>query len=418
MSAKSLNHYITELLTDDAALRKFLADPTNAEFEHGITKAERAVLRRILASLSNKSVNGYSIQRDLSSYRRSLRLLQNVLHKSVADHQASFTEVESGQSNGVLNPTVFIYITGDPNQPGAPYTNPALAYTNYLTLGQTGTFNTIGDAMLFSPPASPSINDTCTTSLGNVSDKNGYTGSLSYKAIYLAGASGNDWFVLSYTLSGFANNINGTYELPYAGAANRDPFWYFSLNGQAISPNSSQGYYFKTAGVTQGEGSTGFASFPLSSSDTKIVWQPIAPDQAYGFGACFKLPNNVVKLGESQPQVPAVNPGQLFYRNVVSNVTVLNTASILISSNTEGDGELFTDDVASVTFTDPVTGAVIYTYTHDFSNNCSGRVNKISPVNVQPYISAYVGKLINITTEYRDKCGGKTSSLGYYLVFK
>ncbi len=414
MNTQSLNHYITELLHNDEALKQFLQDPTNSEEEFGITKAERAVLRRTISSLSNKSVNGYSISRDLNSHRRSLRLLQNVLHKNVADHNAGFTQLVDGQNTGSVNPTIFIYITGNPAVPGAPYDNPAIAYTNYLTYNPSGTFTTIGEAMHFNPPPSPTQGQTHSESLGQLSDKGGNSGSVSYEAIF----QNSGWFLLSYTLKNFPNNINGTYRLDYEGGTNRSPFWYFSLNGQAISPNSYQGYYMETAGVTQGAGSASFADFPISQSDTKIVWQPIAPDQSYGFGPCFPLPSNVVKLGVSQPQTPTVHPGQVYYTNPVNNITIQNTPSILISSNTDGDGELFTDDVVSISFIDPTTNKVVYEFSHDFSNNCSGVVNKLAAQNIKANLQAYVNQSLNILTKYSDKCGGYTSSLGYYLVFQ
>ncbi len=419
MNTQSLSHYITELMHDDVALQEFLKDPTNAGAEYGITKAERAVLRRVMTHLSSKSVNGHSIVRDPGSYRRSLRLLQNVMHKTVADHKAGFTQLVAGQAAGSSNPTVIIYITGDPAQPGAPYTNPAIAYTNYLTYQPSGTFATIGEAMQFNPPSSPSVGNTHTVNLGTVQDKGGNSGTLSYEAIYMSGAAGDDWFMLSYTLAGFPNaSINGSYLLPYAAGTNRSPFWYFSLNGQAISPNSYQGYYFETAGVTQGAGSIGFSGTALAPSDTKIVWQPIAPDQSYGFGPCFALPTNVVELGVSQPQIPAVHPGQVYYTNQVNNVIVQSANKILISSNTYGDGELFTDDVVSISFIDTATGQTIYDFTHDFSGNCSGVVNKLPVQDITSKLSGHVGQPINIITRYSDKCGGFTSSLAYYLMFQ
>ena len=58
-----LDQFISKLMSDDDTLKKFLADPTNGRQEYGITKAERAVLRRVIAHLSNKSKNGYGIQR-------------------------------------------------------------------------------------------------------------------------------------------------------------------------------------------------------------------------------------------------------------------------------------------------------------------------------------------------------------------
>ena len=77
----NLLKYISHLMQDDDALHQFTIDPiTDAENNHGLTKAERAVLRRTVHGLSNNSVNGYSMVRSDESYRRSLRLLQNVLH--------------------------------------------------------------------------------------------------------------------------------------------------------------------------------------------------------------------------------------------------------------------------------------------------------------------------------------------------
>ena len=91
----ALDGFISKLMHDDGALNKFLSDPTNGGQEYGITKAERAVLRRVVGHLSNKSKNGYGIQRDLGSLRRSLRLLQNVLHKHSGAH-AVVIEGEAG----------------------------------------------------------------------------------------------------------------------------------------------------------------------------------------------------------------------------------------------------------------------------------------------------------------------------------
>lgn len=80
-SHSALLRYISHLMQDDEALERYLVDPiTHAEGEHDLTKAERAVLRRTVHHLPQTSVNGFSLTRDFASYRRSLRLLQNVLH--------------------------------------------------------------------------------------------------------------------------------------------------------------------------------------------------------------------------------------------------------------------------------------------------------------------------------------------------
>jgi hypothetical protein len=92
-SKSNLLNYISLLLSDDEALQRFLIDPiTDAEGKYGITKAERAVLRRTVFHLSNRSLNGYTLVRHLGSYRRSLRLLQNVLH-NVGSKMAQETHI-------------------------------------------------------------------------------------------------------------------------------------------------------------------------------------------------------------------------------------------------------------------------------------------------------------------------------------
>ncbi|MCH2216701.1 MAG: hypothetical protein MK076_01255, partial [Flavobacteriales bacterium] len=94
ITKQTLDGFISKLMSDDTVLNKFLTDPTNGGQEHGITKAERAVLRRVTAHLSNNSKNGFGIQRDLSSYRRSLRLLQNVLHNHAATHASNLDSTD------------------------------------------------------------------------------------------------------------------------------------------------------------------------------------------------------------------------------------------------------------------------------------------------------------------------------------
>ncbi|MEO0777551.1 MAG: hypothetical protein AAF146_13375 [Bacteroidota bacterium] len=108
-SNSQLLNYIGHLMSNDDALHHFLADPiTNAE-KAGLTKAERAVMRRVVTHLSNNALNGYSITRDPSSYRRSLRLLQNVLRhvgaKMLQDHQQMLGHVAPELVRSEADPT-------------------------------------------------------------------------------------------------------------------------------------------------------------------------------------------------------------------------------------------------------------------------------------------------------------------------
>ena len=413
MSNTTLDGFISKLMSDDSALKKFLVDPTNGGQEHGITKAERAVLRRVTAHLSNNSKNGFGIQRDLSSYRRSLRLLQNVLHNHAATHA---TNQES--TDGLTTYSFHVYITGDPNNPGAPYDNPRVAYTNYVSFTNSGSFTTVGQAMSFNPPSSPNEGDTSSVNLGTVSDSGGNSGTLSYTAIYLPvgqSTTNFDWYIESFTLAGFSSGIDGTYKLPLTGVTGteRAPFWFFSLNGNAISPNSNQGYSL-TSGVVEGDDGEGFNGFPLNGS-TSIVWQPIAPDMDYGFGPCFSTPYAPVVLGIPILQRPVGSPGETFYTNSTNVMIPSGVSKITLALNPDGTGDVRTDDEVEITFSG---SAGTYTYSHDYSQGCIGYITPTAPVDLTSELSMFEGSSINVTLKCSDRCGGVESTSGYFLVFE
>ena len=420
--ADNLDQYISLLLSDDAALQQFVTHPEFAEQQHGISKADRAVLRRVIAGLSHKAKNGLSIQRDLGSYRRSLRLLQNVLHSHSAHRlamQARTQQLVGADAKTLAaadTTSIQIYLTGNSATPGAPYDNPALAYTTYIHYSVTGSFNTIGEAMDFNPPSNPSINDTFKTTVSaTVTNQEGDAGNLSYTAVYAEGASGPEWFMLSFSLSNFTGNINGTYELGYNEVTERQPFWYFSLNGAAISPDSNQGYQL-TPGVIQGEEAHGFATFPLNSSH-QIVWQGIAPDLDYGFAPCFTVnpgtTNVPYLLGIPILERNVTTPGETFYTNTVPNVKIYPDSDYkaVLSCNPDGSGQIRTDDEVFIYINNNLI------YSHDYSQNCIGYITATNPVDISSAVQDYAGQVVTVDIKYQDRCGGKESSSGYFLVF-
>ena len=414
--SQTLDQYISKLMTDDDALKAFLSDPTNGGAEYGITKAERAVLRRVLAHLSNNSKNGYGIARQMDSYRRSLRLLQNVLHRHSAIHTAMVASSDDETYH------IRIYFTGDFSSPGAPYSDPAKAYQTYVSYTESGSFSTLGEAMQFNNAPAKSNGKIFTVQLNkSVTDKNGASGTLKeYNAICLPDPlNGNqlEWYMLSFELEGFTDsafpNINGTYVLPYKNVQERDPFWYFSLNGQAISPTSKQGYnYFLTDNVTQGDNAESFVDFQLNGS-TQIDWQPIAADMDYGFAPCFQTEDTPILLGiPVLNQLAPPNPPTQFYTKTTSNVVIPEGKTIMLAANPDGTGKVYVDDGVFIT----VGGKTVYE--HDYSGGCSGVVTPTDPVDVTSNFQPYVGQTITIVTTYKDLCGAFESSSGYFLVFK
>ena len=414
ITKQTLDGLISKLMHDNDALNKFLSDPTNGGQEHGITKAERAVLRRVVGHLSNNSKNGYGIQRDLGSYRRSLRLLQNVLHKHAATHA---TNQES--TDGSKTYSFHVYITGDPKNPGAPYDNPSVAYTNYVSFTKSGSFTTISKAMSFSPPSNPNKGDTSSVNLGPVSDSGGNSGTLSYTAIYLpvgTSTTNFDWYIESFTLAGFSSGIDGTYDLPLTGATGtgRAPFWFFSLDGKAIEPEG-QGYGLP--GNPTGTNGKSFTDYDLGKS-TQIVWQPIAPDMDYGFGACFQSDFTPIVLGIPILEKNVVNVGQPFYTNTVNNVSIHSDATkAYLALNPDGSGKIRTDDTVTIDFNGTSNS---YQYFHDYSGGCQGFITSTDPVDIFSDLQSnnLVGQTVSVTITCADKCGGKISSSGYFLVFE
>ncbi|WP_298310558.1 hypothetical protein [uncultured Aquimarina sp.] len=265
-SNSKLLNYVSHLLSDDDALKTFLVDPiTESEGIHGITKAERAVLRRTIAHLSNNSANGYTVSRHLGSYRRSLRLLQNVLHnvgsKMVQD---VLTDPQSENATALYPFSVVYNLPSGSNGPvdftckgndfvdqnyGGPYAISTPAYTVQLS-NQNPTIKEVMDEVnkqYFSSPVMP------------------------YTTVTIDG----DLYIKSFTpLSVYeltADLSNSCYDLTTNPSADY-VFWFYSINGRA-NPNTS------------GSIGTSFADQNLNSGDT-VFWQLIAPDATYGFQPC------------------------------------------------------------------------------------------------------------------------------------
>lgn len=263
-SNSKLLNYIHLLMTNDDALRKFLVDPiTDAECKHGITKAERAVLRRTIAHLSNVSKNGYTVSRHLGSYRRSLRLLQNVLHnvgsKMVQDATATteesytFSMIFNFPNAGSSGPVDFTYKTNaDVEKYGGPYAWATPVYTVTLN-NQNPTVKEVYDAVnekYFATPVMPYESVTI-------------DGAAYVKAIIPLGV-----YAITADLSKY------TLDDDYV-------FWFYSINGKAdgnISGNS-------------GNIGESFATKTLQPNDT-VYWQLIAPDTEYHFLPCSTTEGN------------------------------------------------------------------------------------------------------------------------------
>ncbi len=266
-SKSKLLNYISLLLSDDEALQRFLIDPiTDAEGKYGLTKAERAVLRRTVFHLSNRSLNGYTLVRHLGSYRRSLRLLQNVLHNvgskmAQEAHVAATAPALIPTDPPMATYTVVIYVPSVATQPG-------------FSGSFTGKYNAdVGNAYATSVPYTVSYPYAPTTSPTTIQDvMNAIPG---FTFVSVTGSGG----------FAYVNSITPSSEYPAivadpTGYQSTDDyvFWFWSING---APNFQPGF----------GGSQSFAQQVLQPNDT-VYWQVIAPDSAYGFVPCEPTQGN------------------------------------------------------------------------------------------------------------------------------
>lgn len=261
----NLDKYISKLMADDRELHNFLVDPIRAgQDNNGLTKAERAVLRRTLSGISHNATNGMSLRRSHDSHRRSLRLLQNVLHVQGGTHVARMNSASLDANSTVTSHVMYIYYGTDASSPG---TNP---YANYIYGAGT-------------PSSSDNTVNGVLSAITSWKNSDGSAATLDYGCGTTAGSdegcdSGNaiTWFT-----------INGTTYLAVPGdpSTSQLPFWFYSVNGEAVTIGGSGGYI--NSGVSYGADGESYKDYSLDSFPNEpIYWQCIAPGTDYGFDPC------------------------------------------------------------------------------------------------------------------------------------
>jgi hypothetical protein len=239
----------------------FIQNPLVADYVVGLTKAERSVLRRVVMHLPSTAKSGFSA-RSMASYRRSLRLIQNVLHYSstavhanmlsaAAEVEAAVLPEAESQDGGVFHLYVYYPNEGsgdytgktntDVNQNGGPYAN----YQYFQIVFNYGA-TSVERLLLGASQAFPTY-----VSYQTVNGDNGLP------------------YVSEITING--NAIAA--DLSKYSLSDDYVFWFYSINGL---PNK---------GGATGMAGESFRSFSLNSGDT-VFWQLIAPDADYGFQPC------------------------------------------------------------------------------------------------------------------------------------
>ncbi|MEM6269112.1 MAG: hypothetical protein AAF998_06710 [Bacteroidota bacterium] len=249
-----IDAYISKLMGSDEELQKFLIDPIrHAQDDNGLTKGERSVIRRVLAGISHNATNGMSLHRSLNSYRRSLRLLQNVLHVHSGSVLANHVNAQAG--DGTTTFTVKVYF-------GPYFGNPGfLPYATYIvgtaTLS-TGSY-TISEVMQNVPNWYTQLDTQAT---------------LSY----------NDGPVITeFTVNFGAGDVTYT-AVPGDPKTSTAPFWFYSVDGTALDP--ATGYTSINPMAQYGHEAYSYQNFSVDADNDTIFWQCIAPGTNYGFQSC------------------------------------------------------------------------------------------------------------------------------------
>lgn len=269
-SNSSLLNYVNLLLSNDDALNTFLVDPiTESENVHGITKAERAVLRRTIAHLSNKSANGYTVARHLQSYRRSLRLLQNVLHNVGSKMVQDAIPVSEDANSAALYTFSIVYNLPKVTNGPVDFTCKTNGFVEQPQYGGPYAISTPAYTVQLSNP-NPSIKDV----MDAVNQR--YFGYMPYTTVTIGGQLYVKSLIPLSTYEITADLSSSCYDLTNPNADY--VFWFYSINGKANPYNS-------------GEIGTSFATQILQPNQT-VFWQLIAPDYEYGFQKCSPTEGN------------------------------------------------------------------------------------------------------------------------------
>lgn len=247
----NFNNYLHKLLVDDEALKMFLGDPNGQSDQHGLTKAERAVLRRVVNSASNGSVNGYAIIRPLSGYRQAVRLVQNVMHNNMS---AMIAASNNTHTLNIYMPTGAL--TAGSN--GSSYANP---------WGEVSTFHGSG------------------TTIGELMDSVMSDSSNGFSFDTEQNEKGEK-IITAITIKG--STLTAPPPKGITSLSETTPFWFWTLNGEATNGATEVGY---EPGDTQdrtkiyyGQGQRSYENVSLSAPSV-VYWQVINPS-IRGFGSC------------------------------------------------------------------------------------------------------------------------------------
>ncbi|WP_264213741.1 hypothetical protein [Leisingera thetidis] len=124
--------------------------------------------------------------------------------------------------------------------------------------------------------------------------------------------------------------------------------------------------------------------------------------------------NYQIATAQESTPVPG-DAGKIFYDATLHYVTIPSGATIVMSGGPNGEGETSVDDVVKLTLTDQSDPQNTGTYSHDYSNGCSGVVTPMQPVDLTSQFSALAGKTVKATIEFYDKCGGYQSGTNFYI---
>ena len=110
-----------------------------------------------------------------------------------------------------------------------------------------------------------------------------------------------------------------------------------------------------------------------------------------------------------------------YFSSMLYYVDIDDADRLILSSNPDGTGDISADDAIDLRLTDMKDSTNKARFFHDFSRGCSGGIEPSGPVDLNESMKGLDklrGKMVKVSIDITDKCGGMEGCTSLYLVIK
>jgi hypothetical protein len=126
----------------------------------------------------------------------------------------------------------------------------------------------------------------------------------------------------------------------------------------------------------------------------------------------------LIQLATALESRPSGTPGpnDIFWSATDYNVTIPNSTKFILSSNGDGTGDTFVDDLVVVTV--KLGGTSTQIFYHDYSARNSGGITKIVPFDLTSVLAPFNGKTVAIEIKLIDLFPNAQSGSNFFLCYE